>query len=211
MMTLLAINNSLFSQENISIFTHNVSGGIVTDTRFISPMDGNLSSLQFSTNNIDSISIGSSTYAVKTGRFNNWEKEPGNFDVIQFYKNNQLVLTYKDADGIVKLNDPSNLYSYSFRQHSNNGYFIDVKISNSITIIIFIGQHYGTDLSKLIIFAITPNEVKLIYNQKVQINSMTKTSNSISITVQSNIPNEGEMAVLHTIWSTDGVLKFKNN
>lgn len=210
-MILLAINNSLFSQGNISIFTRNGSGGIVTDSRFISSMDGSLASLQFSTNNIGSISTGSSTYAVKTGRFNNWEKEPGNFDVIQFYKNNQLVLTYKDADGIVKLNDPNNLYSYSFRQYSNNGYFIDVEISDSLTIIVFVGQHYGTDLSKLIIFAITPNEVKLIYNQKVQINSMTKTSNNISITVQSNIPNEGEMAVIHTIWSTDGVLKFKNN
>lgn len=210
-MILLAINNSLFSQGNISIFTRNGSGGIVTDSRFISSMDGSLASLQFSTNNTGSISIGSSTYVVKTGRFNNWEKEPGNFDVIQFYKNNQLMLTYKDADGIVKLNDPNNLYSYSFRQYSNNGYFIDVKISDSLTIIVFVGQHYGTDLSKLIIFAITPNEVKLIYNQKVQINSMTKTSNSISITVQSNIPNEGEMAVIHTIWSTDGVLKFKNN
>lgn len=210
-MILLAINNSLFSQGNISIFTRNGSGGIVTDSRFISSMDGSLASLQFSTNNTGSISIDSSTYVVKTGRFNNWEKEPGNFDVIQFYKNNQLMLTYKDADGIVKLNDPNNLYSYSFRQYSNNGYFIDVKISDSLTIIVFVGQHYGTDLSKLIIFAITPNEVKLIYNQKVQINSMTKTSNNISITVQSNIPNEGEMAVIHTIWSTDGVLKFKNN
>lgn len=210
-MILFTINNSLFAQENTSIFTYNESGEIVTNSRFISLADNSLSSLRFSANNVATTSINETTYVVKTGRFNNWENEPGDFDIIQFYKNNQLILTYKDADGIVKLNNSSNPYANSFNRYSSNGYFIEVALSDTTKIIVFVGQHYGTDLSKIIIFAVTRNEVKLVYNQKVQINSMTKTNNSILMVVQSNIPNENDELITHTIWSDKGVLKFKDS
>lgn len=208
--TLLTIFSSSFSQ-NISLFTYNEIGNIIPNSRFISPMDNTLSSQQFLTTYTSSIFIDSTTYNIKTGRFINWNDEPGDFDVIQFYKNNQLILTYKDADGIVNLNNPKNQYSYSFNRHSKNGYFIEAKLSDKTGIIVFIGQHYGTDLPKLIIFAITRNEIKLIYNQKVQINSITKTKDNISLILQSNIPNDNEMPVTHTIWSNNGILKFKDN
>lgn len=210
-MILFTINNSLFSQENTSIFTYNEVGEIVTNSRFISLADNNLTSLHFSTNNIATTSINETTYTVETGRFSNWENEPGDFDIIQFYKNNQLALTYKDADGIVRLNNASNPYANSLNRYSSNGYFIEVDLSDTTKIIVFVGQHYGTDLSKIIIFAVTRNEVKLVYNQKVQVNLMKKTDNTIFMIVQSNIPDEQDEPITHTIWSKEGMLKFKNN
>lgn len=87
----------------------------------------------------------------------------------------------------------------------------EVRISATTNIIIFLGQHSGTDLSKLIIFAVTRDEIKLVYNQKAQINSITKTSDNISMIVQSNIPEENDVPITHTIWSANGVLKFKDN
>lgn len=208
---LLIICSPSFSQQNIPLFTYTQDGNVIPDNRFISAIDNTLSSLPFSTVYTSSISIDSTTYNIKTGRFINWNDEPGDFDVIQFFKNDQLILTYKDADGIVKLNNPKNLYSYPFNQYSKNGYFIDVRSSDKIEFLFFIGQHYGTDLPKLIIFAVTQKEIKLIYNQTVQINSITKTENHISFVLQSNMPNDNEMPVTHTIWSYEGTLNFKNN
>lgn len=207
---ILTICSSSFSQQNIPLFTYNETGDIVPNSRFISSTDNTLSSLQFVTTHTSSVSIDSTTYNIKTGRFMNWNDEPGDFDVIQFFKNDQLVLTYKDADGIVKLNNPKNQYSYPFNSYSQNGYFIDVRLSDKTGLLFFIGQHYGTDLPKLIIFALTRKEIKLIYNQKVQINSITKTENHISLVLQSNIPNDNEMPVTHTIWSQDETLNFKD-
>lgn len=208
---LSAISTSLLSQDIIPVFTYDESGHIVTNDRFISPSDSNLSSLQFSTRNTGSTSMGTSTYVIKTGRFKHWEEEAGNFDVIQFYKNNRPVLTYKDGSGIVRLDDPGNSYAHPFNRYSHNGYFMEVKIADTTRVLLFLGQHYGTDLSKLIIFAVTPNEVKLVYNQQTAINSISISPDSISLTLQSNIPNEDETAILHTIRSAKGILEFKDN
>ena len=211
LITLLVICHLSFSQQIIPLFTYTQDGNVIPDNRFISAMDNILSSLSFSTAYTSSVSIDSTTYHIKTGRFRNWEDEPGDFDIIEFYKNHQLVLTYKDAEGIVHLNKPKNLYSYTFNQYSENGYFMEVRLSDQISTLFFIGQHYGTDLPKLIIFALTPKEIKLIYNQKVQINSILKTDNHISLIVQSNIPNDHDELLTHTIWSDNGILKFKDN
>lgn len=37
-----------------------------------------------------------------------------------------------------------------------------------------------------------------------------KTENHISLVLQSNIPNDNEMPVTHTIWSQDEILNFKD-
>lgn len=199
------MNPPLFSPETCPICTIDKNGKIITCEQFISqePI-----SLSFSAYPIGDILIGKNTYVVKIGRFEHWEEEPGDFDIIQFYKDNKLMLTYKDADGIVKLNDSKNPYAYSFYRYSENGYFMEAKLSDSTKILVFIGQHYGTDLAKLIVFAATSEDIKLVYNQKVAINSMIKTDDRFALLVQSNIPDEGEEPILHTIEIVEGVLKF---
>lgn len=45
----------------------------------------------------------------------------------------------------------------------------------------------------------------------MQINSFTKSDDTFSITIQSNIPDEDEEAVTHIIELTDGILKFRDH
>ncbi len=205
---LLSSNYPLPPQESTPIFTINKNGVIIPNKRFISE---DSISLPFSTDSIGYTSTSDTTYSIKTGRFKNWDNEPGDFDVIQFYKNNQLIFTYKDADGIVKWSNPENHYAYPFNQYSANGYYMEADLSASTKILIFLGQHYGTDLAKLIIFVVTPDEIKLVYNQKTAIVSIIKNNSQFSMVVQSNIPDEEEKAILHVIEMEKGILKFKNN
>lgn len=88
---------------------------------------------------------------------------------------------------------------------------MEADLSASTKILIFLGQHYGTDLSKLIIFVVTPDEIKLVYNQKTAIVSIIKNNSQFAMVVQSNIPDEEEKAILHVIEMEKGILKFKNN
>lgn len=123
-----------------------------------------------------------------------------------------MILTFKDGNGIVKLNDPLNLYAYRFNNYSNNHHFIEVKLSDSSKVIIFLGQHYGTDLAELIIFVATDSDIKLVYCKAMEINSIVKTADSFSMTIQSNIIEDGVgVPRLQTIWSQYGFLWFKYN
>ena len=54
-------------------------------------MNENLEHLPFSTIAIDSLSIDSINYVIHVGRFQDWENEPGDFDIIQFYQNRKAL------------------------------------------------------------------------------------------------------------------------
>ena len=111
---LIAFNGMLFSQKKMPIFTYNSLRKIELNHRFIA-MDENLEHLPFSTIAIDSLSMDSINYVIHVGRFQDWENEPGDFDIIQFYQNGKTILTYKDASGIVKLNQRKNHYAYHLK------------------------------------------------------------------------------------------------
>lgn len=206
---LMTFKGTLFSQEILSIFTYDEWGKIEINSQFVSIDDG-LDNLSFSTVSIDSLSMDTTNYVIKIGRFQDWENEPGDFDVIQFYQHGEPVLTYKDASGVVKINDPQNGYAYPFHSYSDNGYFIKQNLANRNKILLFIGQHYGSDHARLIIFVVASQEIQLVYNQSVAILSLHQTAENFCLVVQSNMPDIGEKIIKHAIYTEDEKLKFKD-
>lgn len=199
---------NLFSQNNgAPIFSIN-NNEICTNNAYISNATSMISNLEFTTNKICDIKVGKSLYDIKVGRFKGWENDPGDFDVIEFYRKGTKALTFKNEDCIVKLNNPRNLYTSRLKQFSSNNYFFEHELTPDSKAIIFLGQHYGTDLPDLIIFVATPNQIKLAYCKKMSIESFVSDPDSFSLLIQSNINEEGEPAITHTIREKDGVLWF---
>lgn len=201
-----------FSQNSAMPIFSITSNGITSNSQFIIHNESSIANLAYTTTTSLPISINNTVIDVKMGRFNGWQNEPGNFDVIRFDKNNIPLLTFRYDEGIVRLNNNANLYAYRFNGYSNNGYFIEEALSPTEKAVIFLGQHYGTDVAELIIFIVTPDEVKLVFCKKMAITAIVRNPNTFSLALQSNIIGEGQgTPITHTIWKQDGVLWFKNN
>lgn len=199
---------NLFSQnDGEPIYTIN-NNEICTNNLFITNPTAKISNLEYSTACLYKTKVGETVYIVKMSRFKGWENDPGDFDVIEFYKKGTKALTFKNEDCIVKLNNPRNLYTSRLKQFSSNNYFFERELTPDSKAIIFLGQHYGTDLPDLIIFIATPNQIKLAYCKKMSIKSFVSDPDSFSLLIQSNINEEGEPAITHTIREKDGVLWF---
>lgn len=210
-LTVLLSNYSLSQNNGTPIYTIN-NGEIVTNGRFTDQIGNSVSGLNFQTTNISTVNVGSTNYGIKVGRFSGWQNEPGDLDVIQFFNGNSEVLTFKDDEGIVFMNNAKNLYANRFNNYSVDGLFFEIQMSPSSKALIFLGQHYGTNVAKLIIFVATSNQVKLVFCKKMAVNSMNNSSDAFSMTLQSNIVESGYgTPIIHTLWKQDGVLWFKNN
>lgn len=164
-----------------------------------------------------SASVAGTSWTIRTGRYNGWENEPGQFDVIEFSNNGVRRLLYGTYGGVVKINDPENLYTYPLSKYSNNGYFIEVPLTPNSKAIMFLGQHYGTDLSRLSIFVVTPNNVKLVFNRQMAIREITNTARDFRMKLQTDIVDEydsngnptGQKPPMSTIYRQNGVLYFE--
>ena len=201
----------MFAQTGTQIYS--INNGVVSNIeQFIEKQQISIDSLEYSLNNPILVSTYTSTYTIKTGRFSGWENEPGDFDVIEISKNGQQKFIYKSCDGIAKFNNSKNLYTSSFNRYSSNGYFIEVPMTTDSKALIFLGQHYGTDLARLIIFILTDSDVKLVYNKKMAITDINSTNGNFSMSLVSNIVEEGDgTESKHTIYQQNGVLYFGDN
>jgi hypothetical protein len=188
------------------------SGAIVTDSQFIDQTHHSVNSLPYTLNNPKPVSVGGATYTISTGRFSGWADEPGDFDVIQISHNGQQRLLYRADDGITRIDNNKNLYASQFRQFSPNGYFIEIPINEGSKALIFLGQHYGTDLPRLIIFVLTGTDVKLVHNKRLAIGSINAAPGSFSMALESEIAEHGYgVSPTHTIFQKNGILHFNNS
>ena len=190
----------------------NTDGVIYNFVEFIDEECISVSSLPYSLDNPISVTISASTYTIKTGRFTGWDDEEGDFDVIEISKNGQPEIIYKAYDGIAKMNNSKNSYTSLFSRYSSNGYFIEMPVTSDSKVIIFLGQHYGTDLSRLIIFTLTDSDVKLVHNKQMAINNITAECGNFSMLLESNIVEFGYgTPATHSIYQKNDVLYFKDN
>lgn len=205
------------AQTGTPIFSVN-NGLISTNNQFVDTLDPNLTSLNYSLNNPVQIQVGNAVYAIKTGRFSGWSDESGDYDIIEFSRDGQQKLLFREGEGILKYRNSKYTYpsssfgNYRFSSYATNDYFIEVVLNPSSKALIFLGPSYGTDLPRLMIFVLTETDVKLVYYKKVDIHSITVASNSFSMMVNSNlVGDQNETPILHTIWLNEEKLYFKNN
>lgn len=121
-------------------------------------------------------------------------------------------MVHKQISSLETFDETENFYEQSLKLHSDNNYFIKVPLSDNAMALIFVGWPYDSTPSQLLIFVLTPTDVRMVYNKNMKINSITQMANNFSMIIQSNILDGGEGTPgLHTLWLKDGVLWFKNN
>jgi hypothetical protein len=199
-----SVGTAIFTIDNGTI---NSNSGYI-DSPYNDP---DMQFLTYTGQNPIDIMAGNTSYIVKPTKFTGWENERI-YSVIEVSKNNNVVFVYKYWDGFTTFNDPINLDAPRLRQYADNDYFIKVALSNEATALIFVGWPYASDPEQLFIVVLTPDDVKVVYNKPMIINSITQSGYNFSMITQSNVLEEGiGTPITHTIYQQDGVLYFKDN
>lgn len=80
------------------------------------------------------------------------------------------------------------------------------------------GPNYPTNVSRMSIFVLTENDIKLVLNKELEATDIIKNNSEFKMIVDSKPsqlismhPDKWSDPVSHTIWFENGVLKFKNN
>ncbi len=207
---------SAYTQNNgVPIYSIDNNNMIISSQAYISNDITYSNNFGFSTSETASVSINQTTYTIKEGRFDGWGNQPGNYDVIELYKNGTCVLTFKIQNGIVILNDINNNYASRQSKYSTNGYFIEQTLTSTSKALLFLGYNYSTDPANLIIFILTEDDAKLVFCRPMAIQNIERSSTNFSVDLLSDIMYEDHinlpLSIRHTIWLEDGVLKFKDN
>ena len=218
------------SQSGVPIFSIS-NGKIISDSRFVDDFydSQRADTLTYTTaaSTPINVQVGNAVYTVRTARFIDWEDalgDPG-YNVIEISKNDQVVFTHKQMDALTDFYDYTfggfdNLYGQSLRPFSNNNFFIEAPLSNEATALFFAGWPYGTSPApQLLIIVVTPNDVQIVLNKNLNINSVVRSGYNFSMVVQSRfvewldfaMTKPVNEAVLHTIFQHNGVLYFKDN
>ena len=120
-------------------------------------------------------------YNITLQKYNGWDKEPGDFEILSIYNNStNLLLQLQNANSWIKI--PAEL-----RQFTTNDYFIPVSLSNSATALIFMGIRFPSETPKLTIVVLSGNKAKLVFNKEYYIQQIIKEGTTFSMTLRDNI------------------------
>ena len=209
------------SQTDIRIFSVQ-NGVIMPDNSFIGEIyDTKRSdSLTYDASNATPINlrVGNVSYTAKSVSFFGWDDEPG-YNVIEISRNNDVVFVHKQVFPIIDFDDyrsdgtRNTLYATTLRPFSDNKYFIKAPLSNEATALIYAGWPYGTEPApQLLIIVVTPTDVKIVFNQKMNIDSVTQSDYEFSMATRSELWLENKALIpSHTTYQQNGVLYLKNN
>ena len=180
------------AQIGTQVFKIGSNGSIVTNSIMVKPFDDvpQIKTLSYVSNNPVRISVGKKDYDIKTGCLEQWDDFSYTFNVITIYSG---------VRKIFELRQPDNWrYTYgiprkvSYRQYTDNQYFIPIALSEKAVALAFVGWPYGGDTSYLTIIALTGSDAKLVFNKHMNINAIIRSGNSYSLELQANIVEYGE-------------------
>lgn len=197
MKTLTIIFSLIFSlavqaQTGTPIFKIGADGSIETNSSMIDPFYDmpQIKTRSYVLNDPVCISVGAQNYDIKTGCLEQWDDFGCTFNVIT---------VYSDSKKIFELRQPDNWrYTYglprktSYRQYTDNQYFIPITLSDDAVALAFLGWPYGGEKPYLTIIALTDNDAKLVFNKHMGINAITQSGNSYRMELQANIVEYGE-------------------
>lgn len=127
--------------------------------------------LEYKPDNPYQFTVGSTTYTLKTCVFEEWDDYESGFNVISIYKGNHLEFELKQSDMWTYAYDGGS--SIDFRTYTDNKYFIPVKLSPTATALVFQGWPYGGDMPYLTIVVATENDVNVVFNKRMGMNTIT--------------------------------------
>ncbi len=217
-MIVVVLTVSMSDEKGVSIFTYDKNEEIIPKDSFIDKVDiKRFEDLSYNLIGSNTIKLPTKEITISSSKFQGWKGDPG-YNVIEFIINNKVIYKYISIAGIVTFNPPKgSSYGKDLRKYANNDYFIEYPIENG-KIVVFIGHSYSTSQPQLVIFTVTDNGVKLVFDKKYRVSDIIKTSTEFRMIIESQSkqlvsmnPEKWSEPVTHEIYLEDGVLKFKDN
>ncbi|MDE6624228.1 MAG: hypothetical protein K2K30_07580 [Alistipes sp.] len=219
----LMLSLAIRAQPATPVFRIGADGSIATDPPLIDPFynDPRIKNLTCVLNGSTSITLGSQSYDIRTGYFEeDWfETERGRdgFTVIAIYSDNRKIFELRQPE--IWAHTYAGRPTWDYRPYTDNRYFIPIALSEQAVALAFVGWPYGGEMPYLTIIALTDHDAKLVFNKHMGINEITRSDESFSMEIQANIVEFGEdgkpfdtpgnVPIIHRLETKDGLLYFK--
>lgn len=129
-----------------------------------------VSRLKYKPSNPYQFTVGSTTYTLKTCVFEDWDDYTYGFNVISIYKDNRLEFELKQSElWTYAYGGPS---SVDFREYTDIEYCIPIKLTDSVTALVFLGWPYGGDMPYLTIIVATETDVNIVFNKRMGLSAI---------------------------------------
>jgi len=192
-----------YAQNESPIFSIN-DGMLNSNRRYIETNDS--ANIGYTLRSVGQVEVGNVVYTIRTAKFSGWDDEPG-FNVVEISNGNQTVFQHKQIDALIAFDE--DLYGQTLRRFSDNDQFITGRLSDETAIVLFVGWTYANTPSQLLIIALTPEDVKTVYNKPANIISMTNEDYAFSMTIQTSVPESDRRVPTHVIENRNGTLWIK--
>lgn len=205
------------AQNGTPIFTiPNASIGITSKPSMIDSFysDPEMQTLSYTPKNPVKLDFGVKSYYVRTSCFISPEENDNyGFNVISIYSDNTKIFELKQPElWTFVYSGPTTM---DFSQYTNNRYFIPVYLTDDSVALIFVGMPSGGEMPYLTIIVLYHDKVELVFNKRMGINSITRSINSFSMEIQSNLVEYDtdkqpyDTPITHQIYLQNGLLYFK--
>lgn len=168
------------------------------------------------------VQVGSTWYIIQVGEYTS-ELCGGDFNLIDIYSKDMDSKLFKVDYGILKMDETSCRWypekfmaNYSLSDLSENGYFIELPLSETSKALIFIGRCYRTDLDRMLVFVLTEKDAEIVFNLPMPIEAFKHANGDTNILVTTQFKEWGDTVsygnyIMHSIYTQDGVLMFNEN
>lgn len=120
------------------------------------------------------------SYIVKAFRFKDWENDPGDYHVVEIYKDENKIYEMLSIDG----------WNYFPKQLTNetiNRCCYPVNINDDTVALVFDGVSYPYEYGLVGIVILNSNLAKLVFNKRFKIRELKKTDEEVKFVMQENI------------------------
>ena len=140
-----------------------------------------------------------------TFKFMSQKYNTGDYNIIEVYKDNEMIFACGDADGMVTYDKRPYLEKYA-----SSKYLIEVPLPDNSKALLITGQHFGSQIERLFIFIATQSDVKLVYNKEMIV-SKINTVPQFELIGISNMPTYEDIPdIKHRFWYEGGSIRIKN-
>ena len=219
----LMLSLTVQAQTATPVFGIGADGSIETNAALIGPFydDPGIKNLTCVLNSSTGVSLGSRSYDVRTGYFEEewYETERGRdgFTVIAIYSGDREIFELRQPE--MWTHTYAGRSTMDYRPHTDNRYFIPIAVSEQAVALAFVGWPYGGEMPYLTIVALTDRDARLVFNKHMGIKAIARSSDSFAMELQANIvvcgadgkpfdtPNN--VPVIRRLEVKDGLLYFE--